>query len=118
MPLSRANRAPLIDVFEALGGNDVDSVPPGGVTPKFLAAHPTPPAIYFHADYDESVQGPWYDAVHPCDAGFIRVAEVVAEHLRQVEAGGMAGPIMQGSALAVLAALLVTAAFAWGRRWL
>ena len=83
--IAAENGAHTVDIFEAVGGGDVlaGRIPPEGLTADFVNANPTSaPAMYFYAEADESVGGVWCDQVHPCDAGFVLIAQVLAEHVR------------------------------------
>ena len=83
--IAAENGAHTVEIFEAVGGGDVlaGRIPPEGLTADFVSANPTSaPAMYFYAEADESVGGVWCDQVHPCDAGFVRIAQVLAEHIR------------------------------------
>jgi hypothetical protein len=76
--------AGLVDVFVALGGEAVDSVPPAGMTLTYAREHPDGPGPYF---CDET----WNDQLHPCDRGFRAIADSVCAAVRALGRSGSVG---------------------------
>ena len=78
---SRANGIFLVDVFAALGGQEVGIVPPGGLTQEFASAHQdlAYPCIYM-------CDSTWNDQLHPCDRGFTAIAQAVHDAITSWQA--------------------------------